>query len=128
MDIFKQIKEIINEAGTSSILRERLILLQDQLKLLAEENVALKKENAELVRDKNKLRKQLEAKSDSKQFVEHSGVLFRQTGQGYGNIAYCPVCETPLSSIKQALPMDCSKCGFATHIRPRDIPGIIANL
>ena len=128
MDIIKQIKEIINEAETSSILRERLILLQEHVKLLAQENATLKEENAKLMRDGNNLQKQQEAKFISEQFVERSGVLFMKVGQGYSNVAYCPVCKIPLSALTKSFPLDCAKCGFVTHIRPCDIPAIIANL
>ena len=128
MDIIKQIKELINEVGTSSILRERLLLVSEQLELMRQEIETLKKENAELVSNNDKLTKQLIEKSVSEEFVEYNGVLFRKTGHGYSGIAYCPVCKIPLGASNKRTNLWCSKCTFRTFIRFSDIPGIIAKL
>jgi hypothetical protein len=43
MGLLADIQELINEHGSSSILRERLSLIKDQLALLQEENAVFKR-------------------------------------------------------------------------------------
>lgn len=48
-------KDLINEHGSSDILRERLLLASDQYSALEKENVILKLENENLKIENNKL-------------------------------------------------------------------------
>jgi hypothetical protein len=127
-NVLQTLTGILQEVGTASVLRERLLLLQDQLQLVVQENVDLKKENARLKKQHKELAVQLEEYSLPEQFVEHRGVLFRKTGSGYSESPYCPVCKIPMSSMEQGVPFFCSRCDHITSLTPLDIPAVMERL
>ena len=124
----KTLAGIIQEAGISSVLRERLLLVQDQLKLMQKENVSLKKENARLKKDVKELAIQLEQYSLPEQFVEYRSVLFRKSGDRYSESPLCPNCKILMSSMESSIPFFCSRCNHSTSLTPSDIPEAIKKL
>jgi hypothetical protein len=127
-NVVQTLTNILQEVGTASVLRERLLLLQDQLQLVVQENVNLKKENTRLKKQHKELTVQLEKYSLPEQFVEHRGVLFRKSGSGYSESPYCPVCKIPMSSVEPGIPFFCNKCGHSTSLKPLDIPEAVERL
>jgi len=60
MSLFDYIEKLINEHGSSTILKERLELLREQTSALEKENNALKSENAILKGEKNAIESQFD--------------------------------------------------------------------
>ena len=127
-NVLQTVTDILQEVGTASVLRERLLLLQDQLQLMVKENVKLKKENARLKKQHKELAVQLEEYSLPEQFVEHRGVLFRKSGGRYSESPYCLACKILISSMEPGVPFFCNKCGHMSSLKPIDVPAAIERL
>jgi len=127
LNVLQTLTGIIQEFGTSAILRERLLLLQEQLQLLEKESVALKEENSRLKKQHEELVIQLDKHALSEQFIEKRGVLFRKTANGYSDSPFCPVCKALLRSLERSIPFLC-QCGHRTLLKPMDIPKIMEEL
>ena len=119
---------VIQDVGTASVLRERLLLLQDQLQLIVQENILLKEENTRLEKEKHKLSEEIARHTQPDQFIEYGGILFRETGGRYSESPYCPSCKILMSSIKPGIPFFCNHCGHSASITPVEIPEIIKKL
>ena len=122
--------KLLNEHGSSEILRERLALLRDQTQALEKENVELKKSVTDLEDRNRNLAAQLKAQARSEEFVERRGVLFkRNPAGGYHEAVYCPICYSTLGTIHPELPYACRKsCGFIFDINRAEMLRILADL
>jgi hypothetical protein len=111
MGILENIQTLINEFGSSSILRERLSLLKDQIVKLEKQNKELKDALSDIQIENTKLRKQISEQSNSEQFVECRGGLFkRKPSGGFHKAVYCPKCKSPMSSLQGEIPYSCNRC------------------
>lgn len=111
MGLLDNIQTLINEHGSSTILRERLSLLKDQIEILEKENADLKDAISDIQIENVKLRKQISEQSTSEQFVECRGGLFkRKPSGGFHKAVYCPECKTPMSSVQGEISYTCSRC------------------
>ena len=61
----EQLEKLINEHGSSTILRERLESLRDDIQRLQQKNVALEAESAKIKEENTKLLKDLEKYRES---------------------------------------------------------------
>jgi len=126
-NILQTLTGIIQEFGTSAVLRERLLLLKEQFQLLEKESVSLKEENSRLKKQHAELVIQLDKYALSEQFVEKRGVLFRKTANGYSESPYCPVCKALLRSFERSVFFFCN-CGHKVSLTPNDVPKIMEEL
>jgi hypothetical protein len=117
---FSLIEDLINEHGSSSILKERLLLLKDELNKVEKERAELQTKVANLMKETAELRKQLEQKHIPDQFTEYLGALFKRDSSGnYAPLAHCPECKRPLwCDHPQVFPYQCSRpgCGYTIMI------------
>ncbi|NJD03706.1 MAG: hypothetical protein FIA99_14175 [Ruminiclostridium sp.] len=117
---FSLIEELINEHGSSSILRERLLLLKDELRNIEKERTELKTKISELMKENAECRKQLDKQNIPDQFTEYLGALFKRDPSGrYAPVAHCPECKRPLwNNEPQIFPYECSTpgCGYTIMI------------
>lgn len=119
------LSDLLKDYPALAVARERLALKETQYTVLQSENTTLKDEVARLKAENATLRKQI----PTDDFVESLGVLFKRKSDGtFENIAYCPDCRRPLSTIYNSVPPRCSKCHFNAPFRRNDIPGIIGEL
>lgn len=104
----KLIEKLINEHGSSSILKERLELIRDQLSALKAKNDELEEALGGAQEEAERLRRLV---PDSR-FVEYGGVKFkRKPSGGFESTVYCPSCEVGMATIPGAnLPFTCGKC------------------
>jgi uncharacterized Zn finger protein (UPF0148 family) len=113
---FRLIEDLINEHGSSTILRERLLLIKDELGKVEKERTDLQAKVAELKKEITQLRKQLDQKSIPDQFTDYLGALFKRDSSGrYIPIAHCLKCKMPLFNIEPDIfPYECSTpgCGY----------------
>ena len=126
MGLFSEIQNLINEHGSSSILRERLALLGDKADAMEKENKELKKQIHQQSAKIHELEHQLVNQRMADEFVEHRGALFkRKPSGGYHHAAYCPACRIALSSIEPFAPFFCNTCEFTSHFTGHDLPSIL---
>lgn len=111
------VEDLINEHGSSSILRERLSLLKEILAKVEQERTDLVAKCSNLEKELSTLRKQFDEKNVSEEFTEYMGALFKRDSSGkYAPIAHCRRCKEPLwNTHPQVFPYACSKpgCGYS---------------
>lgn len=108
---FKLIEKLINEHGSSVILKERLVQVGEQMEQLEQEKNRLQEENQKLIEKCNELTKNLESKTIPDDFIQYRGGLIRRDADGNCEPdIYCSDCKIPLTSLGNALPFRCSKC------------------
>lgn len=114
----KLIENLINEHGSSSILKERLRLLKEQLSDLIKERADLQTKLSKCMEEMAQMAKKIEQKSVPPEFTEYLGALFkRDSSNRYTPVVYCPECKIPLWNNEPAyFPYECSKCGFKIDI------------
>ncbi len=130
--------KLINEHGSSTILRERIELLKDHFMVLANKEVQLTaeitkltKENSQLAHRLHELENQLSAVAVTQQFVEERGALFkrRPDGTGFHNAVYCPKCNGAASiGMFPDDPFCCDSCHWHTIFPATELPAILAGL
>ncbi len=121
------IEQLINEHGSSAILKERLLLLKDVISRLENEARELKKALRTCAEERMQLQKELREKTIACEFVEYRGVFFkRKVSGGYHGAVYCPSCKLPMSSsMENFIQYTCTKCGFFADFCGRDLPRIL---
>lgn len=125
------IEELINEHGSSIILRERLSLLKEMLAKVEQERADLVVKVSNIEKENSQLRKQLNEKDVPEEFTEYMGALFKRNSSGnYMPVAYCRRCKEPLWNDEPSIfPYACSKpgCGFNIMIH-EDLSSIAVTL
>ncbi len=119
----KLIEKLINEHGSSVILKERLELLRDQMS-------AMETENAKLSEDLDAANKEvarLSAIIPNRMFVEYGGVKFkRKPSGGFESSVYCPSCEVGMATIGRGeMPFACGKCNGLSGFASKELPRIL---
>jgi hypothetical protein len=85
--ILSEIEKLINEHGSSVVLKEHLALLNTKLGLLREDIEHLQAENANIIKRNAELEEKLFRQEKSEEFVESHGALFKPLpGGGYSEI------------------------------------------
>lgn len=129
MSLLENIQTLINEHGSSAVLRERLLLLREQIEKLTNEITDLNKKLSDSQAEIVKLQKQLSEKTASEEYIEHRGALFkRKPSSGYDNTVYCPLCRVPLASFGNVLPFHCSRCSIQLNFTGEDLPSVLKEL
>lgn len=118
MQLFTQIEKLINEHGSSSILRERLLLIKEELAKAKQERADLITKCSQLEKEVSKLRQELDKKHIPEEFTEYMGALFKRDASGnYFPAVYCPRCRQVLWNPEpKVFPYECSNCGFKVMI------------
>jgi len=130
MSLLGDIQTLIVEHGSASILRERLLLIQDQAKVLEKQVEELQGKVSALEQANRQLQGQLAAKSSAEEFVEHRGALFKRKSDGTYHLAvYCPICHKPTGGLSPSFPISCTdQCGWIGTFQVKDIPKMIEEL
>ena len=129
--ILSEIEKLINEHGSSVILKEHLFLLNTKLGLLREDIENLQKENAGLVKRNAELEQQFTRQKEGSEFVESHGALFKPIpGGGYSETPYCPVCQRSMWCFQDSFPYECSddNCGHKANFTESELKKVIANI
>jgi len=129
MSILGDLQKVINEHGSSSILRERLSLIKDQLAVLQEERADLMKQINELQAENQQLKKEIEELTAAQEFVECRGALFkRKPSGGFHRTVYCPSCRMPMGSLDNQLPYHCDRCQVMLDFTGKNLESVITEL
>ena len=123
------IEKVINEHGSSTILKERLAAIKDELSKVIAERDDYKNQLSELKAEVYDLRKKVEHQSRKDEFTEHRGALFKKKASGsYQDAVYCPICHGAMSSLEKVLPYNCSRDGQTVDFKGTDLPKILREL
>ena len=129
MGLIENISTLITEHGSSSILKERLLLFRDQMEHLQRKHDGLHEENERLKKTVADLTTELQRKSVPNQFDEHRGVLFKRSADGKVQPdVYCPDCRCVMTSLQGLMPFRCSKCKFTAAFDGRELRSVIDSL
>ncbi|HAS8429716.1 TPA: hypothetical protein I7765_20660 [Vibrio vulnificus] len=106
------IEKLINEHGSSTILKERLQLINDKYEVLESKLNLAEKENESLKEEIQKLKSQLETQVKSKEFVSFKGAKFKRKPSGsFDDTVYCPKCDSAMFALENFFPFSCGSCG-----------------
>ena len=106
------IEKLINEHGSSTILKERLQLINDKYEVLENKLDLVEKENKSLKQEINKLKSQLETQESSKGFVSYKGAKFKFKPSGScEETVDCPKCDNAMFAMESYFPFTCGICG-----------------
>ena len=120
------LEKLINEHGSSAILKERLELLRDQMAALQGENAKLKTDlaaaRAEVARHASLV--------PNARFVEYRGAKFkRKPSGGFEPSVYCPSCEVGMATIPRAgMPFACGKCNALSGFTSSELASVLAEV
>lgn len=145
MKLFEGLEKLINEHGSSTILKERIALANDKFSALETEMQKAMSEKDSLASEVDKLNNILEYQDQkirkleqqlsnlaetSKKFTEIRGIKIRNlpAGKFEEEISYCFHCESPLSSTHRTKNLECSKCGYKTSIQARHLCVVLSEL
>ena len=129
MGLLDTFQKLIEEHGSSSILRDRISLHKDEIRKVEKELGYLKKRCSDLEEENAKLRAQLESKSAKQEFIEYRGAFFkRKPSGGYDPTVYCPSCHGPMYSLQNFLPFSCDRCNVNLNFTGADLDHIFKEL
>jgi len=129
MGLLDSLQNLINEHGSSTILRERLLLIKEESDKLTNDCRRLEVELAKCKEENIQLRKQLEAQAVTQQFVEYRGAFFKRRSSGaYDPTVYCPMCQAPLGSFEDFFPYECERCNIELDFNGKQLPQILKEL
>lgn len=126
----EQLEKLINEHGSSTILRERLESLRDDIQRLQQKNVALEAESAKIKEENTKLLKDLEKYRESEKFTQERGALWRINPDGtYSESPCCVRCKMPMSKLS-LFPdiVKCTHCEYTPFFQFHEIKSILEKL
>ncbi len=131
MNPLSLVETLINEHGSSAILKERLSLLKEMLAKVEQERTELITKCSKLEKELGELRKQFYEKHIPEEFTEYMGALFKRDSSGkYTPVAHCRWCKEPLwNDEPKIFPYQCSKpgCGFCIMLHD-DLTSIVNKL
>lgn len=115
--------DLLKEYPALSVAKERLALFEDRLRIFEAENQELKAENA-------RLKQELSAHQTSSNFIEHTGVLWKQFNGEVEPLPYCPECKLAMSAFppKSDEMLTCSKCNFTAPFPPSQVDTLAKKL
>jgi len=129
MGLLSELERLINERGSAAILRERLALFVDKVRNLEEDRVQMQKRITTLEKECSDLRRQLESKTVTEQFVEHKGAFFKRKPDGkYHEAVFCLTCKVPMGSMGNVVEYTCPKCHGFVNFCGYDLDRILKEL
>lgn len=131
LPILDEIEQLINEQGSSVLLKEHLSLLNTKIGMLKEGIANLRKENADLIEKNSKLEEMLSRHEAGNKFTELHGAMFKRLSNNrYNEAPYCPMCHRPMRCLEAMLPYECADdhCGHKANFCGSDLKNILAEL
>lgn len=128
MSLLENLAQIAKDTMTSPIIRERLLLANEQAIALEKKVKELQEENAQIKEENRKLKDKIARNSVSEEFVEYNGALFKRDKAGcYHKAVYCPRCKTSVSAMEVFMPFACN-CGWMANFHGNDLEKIMREL
>lgn len=128
MGLMDQVEKLINEHGSSSILRDRLDLVKEQAEVLERKVKDLEQLNSVLEARCQELEERLKTHAAPDNFIEHEGALFQRKPDGsYREQVFCPKCHQIASSPLNEIEYQC-KCGWSGRFSGRQLKRVMSTL
>ena len=126
MNPLSLLEKAINEHGSSTILKERIVLVKEMLDKVVKEKNELE---TKLKKAENKI-EELKSQIPNSAFVEYRGAKFkRKPSGGFEETAYCLSCETGMASTSSGnQPFVCGKCHGLSGFKARELTKVIAEV
>lgn len=126
MNPLSLLEKAINEHGSATILKERLLLVREMLD-------KVEREKSEIEKELNLAKKEIEslkAQIPGKSFVEYMGAKFKRKPSGsFESSVYCPICECGMSSLSHSgSPFICAKCHATTTFSKGQLNQVLGEL
>ncbi len=129
MSIAKELVDLARDAASLPVLRERILLLKEKVEMLEKEVKQLKKEKILREKENADLKNQVLGYSESEEFVEHRGALFKKKpGGGYHLAVYCPNCHKSTSNFERNIVFRCSSCDWCSSFKGDDFKKVFMEL
>lgn len=123
------IEKLINEHGSSTILKERLELINDKYEALETKLANSKKENELLRKELEVLKKQVETQKIEAGFIDYKGAKFKRMPSGkFEEAAYCLKCNGGMFALDSCLPFVCGSCGSTASFNGGQLKSVINEL
>lgn len=120
--------DILKEFPVSSVLRERIMLLQGQFDELGKRVKELEDENAQLKNEVDQLQDRLACLRAEEEFQECHGAFFKRKPGGYHLAVYCPYCHVSTYSFEQHFPFECPKCKWKANFNGKQLDEVMEDL
>ena len=120
-------ERLINEHGSATVLKERLVLVKEQLVLHERKFAELEQENTQLRKQIQQLEEAASKDAAREQYTEYRGALFKRNGHGGHHLAvYCPKCQLSTAPWPtQGEPFACD-CGWFSTFSGTELAGVVA--
>lgn len=119
----------LSSIQSNDVLRERLILINEQIKVIQEAHESSQKELAELKAKNLELEKEVASYREKDNFVQHFGAAFRKDASGhYIRAVYCPNCIKQVGAGSLEFPYHCSSCGWYSDFNVSALHHIMSSL
>lgn len=129
MGLFELVRELINEHGSSTVLRERLLLLQDKAAKVEEELRDCKARLAEALEEQAQHGARPKEPASPAEYVEYRGAAFkRKFGGGYDDCPVCPRCFHGMASVAGLHNYRCVPCDHRADFTGTRLPQILREM
>ncbi|MCW8879403.1 MAG: hypothetical protein OQJ89_06770 [Kangiellaceae bacterium] len=123
------IEKLINEHGSSAILKERLELVDDKYRALEAKLANTEKENELLRKELEDLRRQVETQKIESGFVDYKGAKFKKLPSGkFEEAVYCRNCNGGMIALESCMPFACGSCGSTASFKGGQLKSVINEL
>lgn len=127
--LLAEIERLIVERGSAAVLRERLLLVNEQYVLLENKVAKLEAECSELRRKLVEAEQERTRQAALQQFTEHRGALFKKgPGGTYIDTMYCPVCRQSTDAFPPGDKFVCQRCSWFSAFTEDRLAAVIAEL
>jgi wobble nucleotide-excising tRNase len=123
------IEKLINEHGSSTILKERLELINDKYEALEAKLANSEKENKLLRKEVESLKKQIETQKVESIFIEYKGAKFKKMPSGkFEEAVYCLKCNGGTFALESDFPFVCGSCGSTASFNGGQLKTVLNEL
>ena len=120
------LEKLINEHGSSTILKERLELINDKYEILENKLANADKENELLKEQLATLKQKLTSQKKELEFIEYKGAKFKRMPSGaFEESPYCLKCDGGMFSLGGSLPFVCGSCGSTANFKGTQLKSVI---
>ena len=124
--MLSMIEKLINEHGSSTILKERLSLINDKYELLDNQLKNCEKENELLRKEVEMLKSKLSEQVKEEPFIAFKDAKFKRNPSGsFEETAYCPKCNGAMFALDSFFPYTCGACGSTAGFNGSDLKKVI---
>ncbi|WP_431475209.1 hypothetical protein RVM24_07680 [Marinobacter sp. KM021] len=127
--MLSMIEKLINEHGSSAILKERLELINDKYEALEEKLENSEKENELLRQELELMKAQVNTQKIEQAYIEYKGVKFkRKPSGGFEDSPYCLKCSGGMFALEDFMPFVCGSCGSTAGFKGSQLKSVLGEV